>query len=266
MTRENKLALIIGFGLILVVGILVSDHFSAASRQETADLTVERRGDQDFARLDDRDFLTPVARDDDASSFLQPQEMLTNGAAAGHEPDPRADRSGTTRESPRANDPATLRTIRNPDLQALQPSNELPARHRWYTIKPGESLSSICRDQYGDTDLWRLLAEVNRDRISNPDIVPSRVTIRLPEKSEMLRLAAAGGVPREPTRAREDQSPPSRPDYREYTVKGGDTLSEIAQRFLGSSRKWHTIYDANRDVISDPDNVPKGTTLKIPTG
>ena len=29
MTRENKLALVIGFGLILFVGILVSDHFSA---------------------------------------------------------------------------------------------------------------------------------------------------------------------------------------------------------------------------------------------
>ena len=29
MTRENKLALIIGFGLLLFVGILVSDHLSA---------------------------------------------------------------------------------------------------------------------------------------------------------------------------------------------------------------------------------------------
>ncbi|NDC64960.1 MAG: hypothetical protein EBZ59_13495, partial [Planctomycetia bacterium] len=29
MTRENKLALVIGFGLMLFVGILVSDHFSA---------------------------------------------------------------------------------------------------------------------------------------------------------------------------------------------------------------------------------------------
>ena len=39
MTRENKLALIIGFGLILVVGILVSDHFSPASNDQAADLS-----------------------------------------------------------------------------------------------------------------------------------------------------------------------------------------------------------------------------------
>ena len=29
MTRENKLSLVIGFGLMLFVGILVSDHFAA---------------------------------------------------------------------------------------------------------------------------------------------------------------------------------------------------------------------------------------------
>ena len=38
MTRENKLALVVGFALILVVGILISDHFSTARAQAFADL------------------------------------------------------------------------------------------------------------------------------------------------------------------------------------------------------------------------------------
>lgn len=38
MTRENKLALVVGFVLILVVGILISDHFSTARAQKFADL------------------------------------------------------------------------------------------------------------------------------------------------------------------------------------------------------------------------------------
>ena len=33
MTRENKLAIVIGFGLLLFVGILVSDHLSARNAQ-----------------------------------------------------------------------------------------------------------------------------------------------------------------------------------------------------------------------------------------
>ncbi len=38
MTRENKLALLVGFVVILVVGILLSDHFSIARHQKAANL------------------------------------------------------------------------------------------------------------------------------------------------------------------------------------------------------------------------------------
>ena len=40
MTREHKLALIIGFAVVLLVGVLVSDHFSQARRDRAGlDLT-----------------------------------------------------------------------------------------------------------------------------------------------------------------------------------------------------------------------------------
>ena len=37
-SRENKLALIVGFGLVLFMGILVSDHLSTARREASASL------------------------------------------------------------------------------------------------------------------------------------------------------------------------------------------------------------------------------------
>ena len=48
-----------------------------------------------------------------------------------------------------------------------------------------------------------------------------------------------------------------------YVVKPGDSLSEIASDLLGSGRRWREIYEMNRDVIKDPDNVVAGTRLKI---
>ena len=36
MTREHKLALIVGFSLVLIVGVLISDHFSPARRQDVS--------------------------------------------------------------------------------------------------------------------------------------------------------------------------------------------------------------------------------------
>jgi nucleoid-associated protein YgaU len=52
---------------------------------------------------------------------------------------------------------------------------------------------------------------------------------------------------------------------RTYTVKAGDSLSKIAQRELGDASKWHAIYDANRDKISDPDLIHPGQVLTMPT-
>jgi nucleoid-associated protein YgaU len=51
---------------------------------------------------------------------------------------------------------------------------------------------------------------------------------------------------------------------RTYTVVEGDTLSGIAKRLYGEANKWKRIYDANRDVIDDPDLIYPGQDLKIP--
>jgi nucleoid-associated protein YgaU len=49
-----------------------------------------------------------------------------------------------------------------------------------------------------------------------------------------------------------------------YTVKAGDTLSEISRRFLGNPNEYVRIFDANRDQLSDPDEIQPGQILKIP--
>lgn len=49
-----------------------------------------------------------------------------------------------------------------------------------------------------------------------------------------------------------------------YTVKKGDTLSEIAQREYGDASKWPRIYNANKSRIADPKKLQIGTKLIIP--
>lgn len=51
---------------------------------------------------------------------------------------------------------------------------------------------------------------------------------------------------------------------RTYTVKPGDTLSAIAKEHLGDANKYQKIFEANRDVLSDPDRIKPGQVLKIP--
>lgn len=49
-----------------------------------------------------------------------------------------------------------------------------------------------------------------------------------------------------------------------HTVVAGDSLSSLAQRYLGSADRWKEIYEANRDVISDPNSIYVGQQLRIP--
>jgi LysM repeat protein len=51
---------------------------------------------------------------------------------------------------------------------------------------------------------------------------------------------------------------------RTYVVQKGDTLSKISQRFYGSTKRWKDIYDANRDRISNINQLKVGTKIVIP--
>jgi nucleoid-associated protein YgaU len=47
----------------------------------------------------------------------------------------------------------------------------------------------------------------------------------------------------------------------EYTVQPGDSLSKIGSRF---GIKWKEIFEANKDIIKNPDLIQPGWKLKIP--
>jgi nucleoid-associated protein YgaU len=49
-----------------------------------------------------------------------------------------------------------------------------------------------------------------------------------------------------------------------YTVKSGDTLGKIAKEHLGDASAYMDIFNANRDLLEDPDKIKPGQVLKIP--
>jgi nucleoid-associated protein YgaU len=53
-------------------------------------------------------------------------------------------------------------------------------------------------------------------------------------------------------------------DAQIYEVKPGDTLGAIAQRFYGKASLYPKIFEANRDILTNPDLIKVGQKLKIP--
>ena len=49
-----------------------------------------------------------------------------------------------------------------------------------------------------------------------------------------------------------------------YTVKAGDTLSEIAKEHLGSAGAYMKIFELNKDQLTDPDKIKPGQVLRLP--
>jgi nucleoid-associated protein YgaU len=102
-----------------------------------------------------------------------------------------------------------------------------------YTVVAGDTLGGIAQRLYGDPNQWPRIFNANQDQISDPDqIFPGQV----------LRIPAT------------DQ----------YTVVAGDTLRRIAQQFYGDESQWPRIFEANRNQISDPNQIFPEQVLCIP--
>lgn len=241
MTRENKLALVVGFGLILLVGILISDHFSQARHQQAAALApvVDPLSD---VRRDDPDLI--------ALRTAQPRPEETVEAPPSRPPSsrPKAIEMGAPRIGLDAKD-----------------AQELP--YRFHHVASNETLSAICDTYYRDPSLVHALAAYNG--IDDPDLVSAGTSIRIPPGATLVR---GGAAPTRTTDVRPQAKTtddavakaPPKPTTRSYTVVKDDNLSKIAKRMLGSGNRWPAIYELNRDKLKSPDSVREGMVLRIP--
>ncbi len=62
------------------------------------------------------------------------------------------------------------------------------------------------------------------------------------------------------------QTPPQTGKVEYYVIQKGDTLSAIAKKFLGSASAYPKIFEANREVIKDPDLIYPGQKIRVPLG
>lgn len=276
MTRESKLALIVGFGLILFVGILVSDHFSAGQRQAPANLIATRgalRHGPSVISIQPMDGSKPsdtrTVRNEPPS-----QAHIGNGVEV-QNPQP------TSPEMTGPRNPTSETGSGTADAPILPPSpiNPTPAE-RLYPVKEGETLYSICASEYGDGSLWEALAAFNKAAVPNPARMRKGVTLRLPPIEVLKPGRAARGlvVPTTPQitpvqKARDDSTGSRIPkadtiahsaELASYTVQRGETLVSIAKKKLGSSARWPELAKLNEDSVPDPHALVPGTVIRIP--
>lgn len=133
------------------------------------------------------------------------------------------------------------------------------------TAPPGEFSRGTLSDNMGNTGVRMIPSQIvradatptqrtgtsaaespSRSR-TNPNVAPPNVS---PSAAPSANSAAASDAAAALSRS--------------YMVRKGDTLSEISQRELGSSRRWREIYELNRDRMRSPETLRDGTELRLP--
>lgn len=115
------------------------------------------------------------------------------------------------------------------------------AAERAYVVRAGDSLSAIAASELGDEGRWSEIFALNRDVVSDPDVIRPQTRLRLPGAASVAAPRAAS-----------------------YRVQPGDTLSAIAASQLGDEGRWRELYDLNRDRVASPSLIRPGVTLRLP--
>ncbi len=111
----------------------------------------------------------------------------------------------------------------------------------------------------------------------NPEVTPEElrkgappvqpVTINVPERRHRSAAPTPEPTPA-PTPSYRDNPPAeetsSKAAVTEYVIQKNDTLQKISKKVYGTYKKWYQIYEANKDILTDPNRIKPGLTIRIP--
>jgi nucleoid-associated protein YgaU len=111
-----------------------------------------------------------------------------------------------------------------------------PAPPSYYrTVKSGDSLSKISLEVYGAIHLYDTIFNANKPMLKHPDEIYPGQLLRIPPVAAPI-----------------------------HTVAKGETLGSIAKHWYGKAGRYTDIFEANTNILSNPNVVEVGQALRIP--
>lgn len=298
MTRETKIGLLVGLGFIIVFGLLLGDR---TQLEPTIDDEIAAAGDAGPQAAGQNPLLTATGSDSGIEQIRPPevrdvrQPIRTRQSNPIPQPRPSPAQpmppvvpvpTLSDRQAPRPEpEPADQQQVRQPELNVdyhegrygpAEPApRELAAeanpraeqtQFAIYTVRPGDSLRKIAGEIYGDRNAYTRIFDANRDQLNDPANIYVNQRLRIPNPparpARVQQVDEVGAQEYLTELTREQQAAPART----YTVQAGDNLWRIARSQMNdaSPAAVDRLFEANRDVLSSPDMVRVGMTLRIP--
>jgi nucleoid-associated protein YgaU len=161
-----------------------------------------------------------------------------------------------------------------------------------YEVRSGDSLAEIALKFYGQKEGKKLASidrifNANKDKLSSIESIQVGQKLIIPaieNKTEELvktgmfekvkpaaskdskqaakEAAKKSDTPKEAKAQKEQKQP--KEQFRIYTIKGSDSLWQIAVKQLGDGNRYKEIIKLNKDVLKDGDSLVVGTKIKLP--
>lgn len=271
MTRETKIGLLVGMGVIILIGILISDHLSVAQSQRQARIASapELRSDQ-IPAIPNPSFATRTPR----QTLPLPEEPRTLRPAQSAAPAPAVADAA----------PAAQRPVPQPDrlmadlTQAINVGAEgrpAPARATQQAMPSGDFVPAG-QPQVGDApagfaprngrspESYPHPAQPTHVR-EIPAPAPTAVTTRPAAPAQAPTQVAAAAVPAPaPVVISNQPSAPSAVSHVIHNVRDGETLYGIARKYYGDGSMASVILEANKRSIPSANRLRSGVRLVIP--
>lgn len=234
VTREQKLALIVGFSLILFVGVLISDHLSSARKASIAKVEAEPVPASPMP-------MAPIAGERSASGltpYVSPIVEIHNPSVAAIEPQPsttlaQGPQSENRPTSPFADDAA--RPEGSPDHDQLR----IASRDSTLYNQVRQAGGDIVRGADGITTIKMPVAAG-----TSPD--PRRET-SLPSRSSPSLFTPVGPIE----------------NVKTHSVVSGESLYVIAAKYYGNGNVWREL--AKFNGMDKSGAVRVGMKIKVPS-
>ena len=168
---------------------------------------------------------TPPSTDNAAADATPPADQSADNSDAGSAGDNSADASS---------DAAT------PPAQATASSDDGSGGTQNYTVQAGDTLMKIAFETYGDLYQWHKIYDENKGTIQDPNVIPPGTVLKIDQPSSPVSIDRNGD---------------------KYEIKSGDTLGTISDNIYGTPKKWHKLWDNNKQLIKDPNKIFAGFFL-----
>lgn len=109
-------------------------------------------------------------------------------------------------------------------------------------------------------DSMSLQTEQPENEINNPVTNSTRIVNVKPENRDNADISLSSENKQSQVPEQDEIIKPQK----FHIVTKGQTLSDIAYKYYGAASKWQKIFNANRNVLSDPDKLQPGMKLIIP--